>query len=340
MSVCIGLDAHHRTCTYAVKNANGELVEEDTIPSLGHALLDLADRFPGATVVVEASSVLEWIYDTLTEHGVKVVPAHPLNVRRTLGKGRKNDKLDAGFLADMHRLGVLPTAYVPPKEIRGLRELVRRRAYLVQQRTRYMNRIHGLLKRRGVRILTDDGDGEVEEVTDIFANRNRDRLLALNEPEIPVMLRLMDHVTTEMKSATSSVERNARESEDVQRLLTIPGFGSLTALAVFAEIGDVSRFPDADHLAAYFGLVPTEDKSADTTKRGRITKKGSSLARWLLGQAAWAHVRCCPKSSIAKDYKRLSKKKGKKKAIVMVARKLAKVSYHLLKERREFTLTG
>lgn len=339
MSVCIGFDAHHRTCTYQAKDENGELLDTDTIPSTREALAALAAQYPGATLVLEASSVHEWMYDLLTARGMNVVPAHPLNVRRTLGKGRKNDKLDAGFLVDMYRLGVLPTSYVPPPEIRELRQLVRRRAYLVQQRTRYMNRIHGLLKRRGVHVLAEDAADEVDEVDDIFARKHRARLLKLNEPEIPVMLRLMDGVTQELKQATGEVERVAETLEGVRRLRTIPGFGPLVALTIYAEAGDIRRFPDADRFAAYFGLVPTEDQSGDVTKRGRITKKGSSLARWLLGQAAWVHVRRAPTSSITKDYKRLSKK-GKKKAITMVARKLAKVAYHVLKENRDFTLNG
>lgn len=103
MAVCIGLDAHHRTCTYKAKNENGDLLDEDTIPSTRQALLNLAEQYPGATLVLEASSVHEWIYDLLTDHGMHVVPAHPLNVRRTLGKGRKNDKLD-GVPTKLHEL--------------------------------------------------------------------------------------------------------------------------------------------------------------------------------------------------------------------------------------------
>ena len=339
MALCIGMDAHHRTCTYKVKDENGTLLDEDTIPSTREALLELANKYPGATLVLEASSVHEWIYDLLTEAGMHVVAAHPSNMRRLMGKGRKSDALDAGFLADMYLLGVLSTAYVPTKPIRELRQLVRRRAYLIQQRTRYTNRIHGLLKRKGVRILAEDAADELDEVNDILANQQRARLLRLGEPEVPVMLRLIDGVTKELQDATFQVEKAARDNEDVRRLMTIPGFGPLVALAVYAEIGDVHRFPDANHVAAYFGLVPGEDQTGESLKRGRITKKGSPLARWLLGQAAWVHVRRCPGSSISKDFKRVSKK-GKKKAIVMVARKLAKVSYHVLEEKRDFTLNG
>jgi len=339
MSVCIGLDAHHRTCTYKAKDEDGRLIGEETIPSTREALVDLAGRYPGATIVVEASSVHEWIHDVLREHGVGVVVAHPLNVRRTLGKGRKNDSLDAGFLVDMHRLGVLPRSWVASVEIRALRSLTRRRAYLVHQRTRYMNRIHSILKRRGVHVLREDADDEVDEVDDVFALKRRDTLRRLQDPEVDMMLRLVDDLTRELKASTAEVEQAALAEPSVRLLRSIPGFGALTALSVFAEIGDVDRFPDADHVAAYFGLVPGEESSGGGVKPLHITKRGSNLARWLLGQAAWTHVRTCPGSSVSKAYRRLSKK-GKKKAIVMVARKLAKVSWHVLKEKREFTLNG
>lgn len=243
MALCIGMDAHHRTCTYKVKDEHGNLLDEDTILSTRDALLELAKQYPDATLVVEASSVHEWIYDLLTDAGMHVVPAHPSNMRRLIGKGRKSDALDAGFLVDMYLLGVLPRAYVPPKPIRELRQLVRRRAYLIQQRTRYTNRIHGLLKRKGVRILAEDAADELDEVSDILANKQRARLLRLGEPEVPVMLRLIDGVTKELQDANLQVEKAAESIEDVKRLMTIPGFGPLVALAVYAEVGAWTAFP-------------------------------------------------------------------------------------------------
>lgn len=333
MSVCIGLDAHARTCTYKAKNDNGDTVETKTIPSTKSALTELAETYPGATVVLEASAVHEWIYDTLTDHGINVFPAHPVNIRRTLGK--KNDELDAGFLVDAYRIGALPRSYVPPPHIRQLRELARRRAFLVQQRTRYKNRIHGILKRRGVRFIDPDG----QEDTAVFTTRNRKRLEAVG-PEVVTLLELIDDLSARIRETNHQITSTVHSTDEIRRLTTIPGFGDLTALIVYAEIGDHTRFPHPDSVASYFGLVPSEHQSGDTHHRGRITGRGSSLAQWVLNQAAWAHVRSCPDSNITKAYKRIQKRAGKKRAIVAVSRRLAVTAFCILRDGSEFRING
>lgn len=334
LGLCIGLDAHAKTCTYKVKDDDGHVVEGRTIPSTPEALTELATKYPHATVIVEASSVHEWIYDHLTERGIDVFPCHPVNIRRTLGK--KNDEVDAGFLVDAYRVNVLPRSYVPPKPVRELRQLARHRTFLTQERTRFKNRVHAILKRKGVHILDDDG----EDVPDIFAKKHRSRLLAVENEEILVLLDLIEAVETKLKASEKKIEGICSTNPDLKNLMTIPGFGPLVALGLYAEIGEVNRFRNAEALTAYFGLVPWESQSGEHLARGHITKRGNGMVRWLLTQAAWRHVHTCPKSSLSKDYKRLAKRIGKKKAAVMVARKLCKVAYWLLKEQREFQLNG
>ena len=334
MGLVIGLDAHLKTCVYKVKDEYGTLVGEGTIPSTPTDLSALAETYPGSTVVVEASSVTEWIHDCLTDRGLEVFVCHPENLRRG---GRKSDELDAGHLADAFRVGALTRAYVPPREIRTLRQLARRAAFLTRERTRFKNRVHAILQRRGVRLLDDVTD---EDAPNVFALKRRDRLLAVGDPEIPVLLDLIDAVEEKRRALDRELEGVARSNEDVRNLTTIPGFGPLVAVCVYAEVGDVSRFPDAESLSAYFGLVPMESQSGETRVRGHITRRGPSYVRWLLNQASWQHVRLCPQSSVGKDHKRLARRLGKKRAITSVGRRLVKVSYWILRERRPFTLNG
>ncbi len=335
MTICIGLDAHAKTCVYRVRNEANQDVDGGTIPSTPEDLERLSREYPGATVVVEASGSTEWIYDRLVELKMKPVLCHPVNIRRTLGK--KNDEIDAGFLADAYRLGCLPLSWVPPREIRALRQIARRCAFLAEEKTRYKNRIHGILKRRGIRLL-DEETGE--EVGAIFLKKHQAQLRAVSNPEVPCLLETLEHLCEQRSRLDAELEKAVQRFEGVRNLLTIPGFGALTAVGIYAEIGDASRFADADSVAAYFGLVPKESQSGETLIRSHITKRGSPTARWLLNQAAWVHVTSCPKSSLSKDYRRLSKRIGKKRAITTVMRKLAKVSYWLLRENRSFTMNG
>ncbi len=334
MGLVIGLDAHAKTCVYKVKDDGGTVVGEGTIPSTPVDLSALAETYPGATVVVEASTVTEWIYDCLTDRGVRVFVCHPENMRRG---GRKSDARDAGRLADAFRVGALTPAYVPPREVRALRQLARRVVFLSKESTRFKNRVHAILKRRGVRLLDDETE---DDVRSIFALKHRDRLLAVGDPEIPLLVDMIDAVAEKRRASDVRLEAIAASDPDVANLATIPGFGALAAVTMYAEVGDVRRFPNAESLCAYFGLVPTESQSGETRVRGHITRRGPPNVRWLLNQASWQHVRLCPRSSVGKDYKRLARRLGKKRAITAVARRLVKVCYWILRERRPFTLNG
>jgi transposase len=335
MPEVIGLDVHAKSCVYKVNDENGSLVDSGSFPSTPRDVTELAKKYPEATVVIEASGLSEWVYDLFAELGLKPVLCHPLNIRRLLGK--KSDEIDAGFLADSYQLGCLPRSWVPPKSIRVLRDLTRRCAFLTESKARIKNRIHAKLKRKGVQIL----DGKTGlPVPDIFAKKHRKKLLAVKDPEIDTMLTLLDIYQDLRNKADNELIMICAGNEDIRYLRTIPGFGPLVSVGIYAEIGDVSRFTHADALGSYFGLVPMESQSGDTHYRGHITQRGSPIARWLLTQAAWSHVKICPQSSISKKYRRLYKRIGKKKAIVAVSRMLLKVTYHLLMEKRAFRPDG
>ncbi len=323
MSVCIGLDAHAKTCTYRVKDHNGNLVAGDTFPSTRQDLDHLLASFPGATIVLEASSVSRWIYTHLKANKVDVRLIHPVNIRRTLG--RKSDELDAGFLADAFLLGVLRECYVPPPDIQVFRELARSRTFLVQERTKIMNRIHAKLR----------GKGTVKPSGNVFMKQNRAWLLE-QEPEFRHLVGLIDHLNLAVKESDQEIRNAVDTHVGIQCLMTVPGFGPLTSLVLYSEIGCVSRFPSAKHVCGYFGLVAGESQSGEVMHRGRITKRGSRLARFVLIQAAWMHVIHCPESSITKKHHALAKRIGKNKAAVATARRLAKVTYHLLRDKRGF----
>jgi transposase len=329
------MDAHARTCVVKVKDESGKLLESDTLASTRSALLRLAEKYPGATVVLEASSVHQWIYETLQAAGMDVHACHPQNIRRVLGK--KNDEVDAGFLVDAYRLGVLPESYVPPPEIRDRRQLGRHRAFLARETRAVKNRIHGILKRRGITLTDPDTN---EETTDVFLKRNREELLKIPEYELRPLTDMLDFLDKKITSVEKLLAIEATKDEGARLLMTIPGFGEYTAVTLSAEIGEIDRFKNADALAAYFGLVPSESQSGETLVRGHITRRGSALVRGLLNQAAWNHIRLCPQSSISKNYKRLTRKIGAKKSIVATERKLVKAAYWMLKEHREFTING
>ena len=134
-------------------------------------------------------------------------------------------------------------------------------------------------------------------------------------------------------------QRVSARDERVHRLRTVPSVGPVTAAAFVATIDDAQRFSDAHHLEAYLGLVPREDSSGDTQRRGPITKAGSSRTRWLLVQAAVSILRRRPPEAEALRTwaLRLATRRGKHVAVVALARRLAGILYALLRDGTVFT---
>ena len=154
---------------------------------------------------------------------------------------------------------------------------------------------------------------------------------------IESLLNILEVLDQEIKALTREVESVAEADEDVKLLQTVDGVGPITALAFKAEIDDPKRFEDSKDVAAYVGLTPRQYSSGETNRQGGISKKGSKRTRYLLVEAANAVVTRCKVWSKLKAWgMKLQKKKGNRKAIVAVARKLAVIMHKMLVTRKPF----
>jgi transposase len=151
-------------------------------------------------------------------------------------------------------------------------------------------------------------------------------------------LALLEDVKEKILTLDKEIERKAKLNPKVEILKSIPGFGIITAFVLASEIGDPKRFPSGKKMAAYLGLVPSLYQSGNTKRLGSITKLGSPYARWVLVQTAHRLVRSDINTKIF--YQTLSLRRGKKKAIVAVARKRVELSWRLLKDNRKYELRG
>ena len=161
-----------------------------------------------------------------------------------------------------------------------------------------------------------------------------DWLKGLGLEPVDCYLRLMAPLNREVLILSKELRGMARDDSDVQLLMTVPGIGYYIALLVKAEIGNINRFSSGDHLASYAGLVPSTRSSGGVTRHGRITREGSRWLRWALVEAAMVHVR--QDSQVTRFYHRVAERRGKKPALVAVARKLATVCYSVLVNRRPY----
>ena len=225
---------------------------------------------------------------------------------------------------DKSSISGLKLHYVPTDEIRDARALVRRRQTLVETRTKYANKIHGLLADHGI----------TEDVKPLSVE-GREFLRELSLPTpwntlIESYLDVIETLTEEMQKLEKTIRERAGSLKETQLLMTIPGVSYFTALTIYAELGEISRFDDDKAVVSYVGLNPVIRESGDSRIEGSISKRGSGRVRWLLVQAANTAVHTCNDEYLSRFYDRLASRKNSQKAIVATARKMLVSIYHML----------
>ena len=316
-----GLDVHKLSITYTCMGSDGQVLRRGRVPNTSEDIQRIVASSKGqAWVVLEATGAWSFVYDTLEPTGVTIFLAHARRVKAIASAKVKTDSVDSETLAHLLRTGLLPVSYAPPPPVRSWREMLRTRHALVRMRTTFYCRIQVLLAKEGL----------ICPASDIFGRRGR-RWLEAQELS-PVHRQLVDLLARQadaLKGEIGALEDHLREAlEDhpaLDRLLTVPGFGFLTAATFLAEVGDVSRFPRARHLVSYLGLAPRVRASGGHVRMGRLTKEGPPLVRSYLVQAAYNATR---RPGICQDlYGRVYARSGSQAARVAVARKLVILAY-------------
>lgn len=297
-----------------------------------------------------------------------------VNARDAKGfKARKTDVIDAEWLADLLRHGLLKPSFIPPAHIRELRELTRYRESLVREQTALSNRIQKLIESGNIKlgqVVSDAlgvsgrqmlralaaGETDVERMSEMARRRMRrkvpelKRALAgrLTEAQRWVLTELLDQYE-QVEAAIMRVEAKIGEEverapdpfvgEAVKLLDTIPGVAERVAETIVAEIGvEMERFPTDKHLASWAGMCPGNNESAGKRKSGKTTK-GNRYLRAALVQAAWAATHQ-KGTYLAAQYQRLVKRMGKKKALVAVGHSILVIVYHVLNNRTNYQELG
>jgi transposase len=327
----IGIDVHKRNAQVAVMDDAGEIVEEVRVENAN--LDDLAQRYAGAEAVIEATSNYYHIHDLLSEH-LDVTVAHPQKLSLIADSDKKTDRVDAKELARLLRLNSVPESYVPTEEIRQARALVRGRHSMVETRTEYANKIHGLLSDQGI----------IEEVKPLSVEgREFLRELSLPTPWDALLeshLTMIETLTQEINRLEATIQEVAGSLEETQLLMTIPGVSYYSALTIYAELGEIDRFDTDKEVVSYAGLNPTIRESGDSRIEGEISKRGSGQLRWILTQSTNVAVHTCNDEYLSRFYDRIAGKKPPKKALVATARKMLVSIYHMLDRKEVYDPPG
>src|ERR1700737_457758 len=325
----IGLDVHKKKISYCVKDGSGHIHAEGAIPAARSDLDRWMRTLPQPwTAAMEATLFTGWIYDHLKPHAAALKVAHPLMLRAIAAAKKKNDHIDASKICDCLRCDFLPECYMASTAIRERRRTLRYRNLLVRQMVQMKNKISGLLMEAGV-------------------NYNKQRLhkvsyfreLLATNPDIDEglcsLLRLCRETVVRLQKTESalvrSLERDALLVERVERLMSIPAVGPITALTWALEIGDVQRFSSIKKAISYCGLCGAEKSSGTTVQRTPLSKQRNKHLQTTLIEAAKMAPRNSPELAIL--YDREKQKGNANRATLAVARKL--VAYLVAVDRRQ-----
>jgi transposase len=322
----VGIDLHRNRSHVAVIDEQGELTLSRRIINDRDTFLELlGDPASETHVALEATYGWEWLAELLEEAGYDLHLAHPLRTRAIAAARVKTDAIDAKTLAHLLRTGFLPEAYVAPRELRDLRELLRHRATLTRMRSAVKNRVHAILAKHGI----------AREHSDLFGKGGREFLDGLELRDAPrrrlnSLMSLICDFDREIETTTQEIEEQAKADDRVDVLCQIRGVGRYTAMLIIAEIGDINRFPTARHLCSWAGLAPSVRSSDGKARLGHITRQGSPALRWALVEAAQKIT--TGSGPLREKYERIAKRRGRKIAKVAVAREILILSYYGLRD--------
>lgn len=326
----IGVDLHQKNTYITRVNERGKVLEQTNLKSDPEILRSFFKKQPaGSQVVVEASGHWYRFYELIEDRFPGLVLAHPLKTKAIASARIKTDKIDSEILAQLLRTDMIPQSYVPSREVRDLREILRYRASLVRLRVRVKNRLSSVLTKSGLETPTQNAFGKKS-----FQHLMEAEVRPCYRLELDGYIRVIEDLGEEIARSNAVIKEMAEESEEARLLMTMPGLGAFSALLILSEIGDISRFPDAEHLSSYGGLVPCTWSSGGKTKRGPITKQGSKWLRWILIECTLHAIRKTRR--YGKLYARVRRKHGHNAGRTAVARAMLKSIFHMLRKKEAF----
>ena len=310
------------------------------------------------TAMESTGSYWKPIYNILEAENVPVIIANAQHIKAV--PGRKTDVKDSEWIADLLRHGLVNASFVPPRELRDLRELVRYRKSLIQERAREFNRIQKVLEGANIKlgsiISNIDGKSGCAIVDAIIGGETDPKKLAnfakgsLRKKQDILGRSLTGLINDHLRNILFLMRRHVRcldeliettdlqiysyltaENDVLERLMTIPGVGQKSAEVIVSEIGtDMSQFPSARHLASWAGICPGNNESAGKRYSGRIRKANNNLKTTL---AQCAKVNALKRGTyLNAQYYRIAARRGPNRATIAVAHTILIIAYHIIKD--------
>jgi transposase len=329
-----GVDLHTRNMYLCIVNHADEILLHREIPTKAHLFLEkLAPYREDVVVSVECIFTWYWLADLCAAEKIPFVLGHALYMKAIHGAKTKNDRIDSKKIAKLLRAGLIPMAYVYPKPMRSTRDLLRRRMHFVRERAELLTHIQQTNYQynlptigKTLRYKSNRG-GVAERFEDESARKTVEVDLALIASYDTIINQLEWHLVRSAK---------AHDPSALHLLLSIPGIGKILSLVILYEIQDVTRFPNVQNFTSYARLIrpkKTSNGKCYGTGNGKI---GNSYLKWAFGEAVVLFLR--ETREVSPLIRRLERKYGKDKAKGILAHRLGRTVYYMLKNKQVFDI--
>ena len=326
-----GIDLHSNNSVINLIDENSQVILRKRIGNSLEAIVSLLEPYRDdlAGLVVESTYNWYWLVDGLMDAGFEVRLANTAAIQQYSGLKHGDDDSDANWLANMLRLDILPEGYIYPKEERMLRDLLRKRLQLVQQKTQNLLSIQGLYDRHLNRRLNSNKIKRLsmEQLSEDFPDANI--CMAVNGN-----LAILQCLTVQIKTIEASLKQQLKLRDEFINLTSIEGIGLILALTIMLETGSISRFEKVGNYASYCRCVNGARYSNGKKKSNTNTKNGNKYLAWAFIEAANFAIRF--NDTVKRYYQRKLAKTNVVVAKKAVAHKLARACFYVLRDQVEF----
>ena len=330
-----GLDVSLEATFISIVDKDGKIIKEESVvtDAVEIAKFLKEQKLEYEKIGIESGQLSISLCKGLAKEGIKTICVDARHMSKLLSaKINKNDKNDARGIAQMMRANLYKEVTIKSDEVCQIKMLLGSRRHLVSARQEMSVTIRGLLKIYGVKINGSYNKLFKQKVTSVIKDFDE-----TSKASIEALLHGLKGIEESISELDSRLVKLGKEDEDCKLLTTIPGVGVITAMTYKSSLDAPGRFENSEEVGAYMGLTPRQYASGEIDRHGSISKMGPKFCRTALYEAAQSIICVSKKQTKLKNWgMKLLKKKGAKKAIVAVARKLAVIMHRMLIDRTEF----
>jgi len=332
MELYAGLDLHSRNTYIGImdkefKRVFGKRVSNN-LPLILETLDPFQDQLKG--IVVESTFNWYWLIDGLMDAGYKCVHlANPAAMKQYEGIKHTDDQYDSFFLAQMLILGILPQGYIYPKEDRPVRDLARKRLFLVRHKTSHILSLQSLIARCcGKRVSANDI--RTFTVEDLQQLLEQEYIVLSAQANLDTIVFLKQQI----RHLEKAIQNKVKLSKAFQQLMTVPGIGLILAMTIMLEVGDIGRFPQVGNFASYSRCVSSQRLSDGKSKGHGNRKNGNRYLSWAFTEAA--HLSRRYNEHFRSYYNRKLAQANTSLATKALSNKLARICYYIMRDQVPF----